>query len=257
MSDDVLDVAARAARAGGEYLAGEFRNGPVEGEFGTDDVKAAVDRATERRVLEVIEEAYPEHAIHGEECGTRAGDGYEWVIDPLDGTNNFASGIPCFATAVAALDGGEPAAAAIYEPLPDTLYRVRRGGGARANGDPIAAGSDLPLDRGTVSLVVGLPALRDDDLAAAAERVERELRARSKRVLQTWSPTVDYGLLARGAIEGLVAVHPEPYEHHAGSLLVSEAGARIVERGDVFVGAANGGILDELRAAVAAEDAGG
>ena len=250
MSDDAIEVAARAARAGGEYLAGEFRDGPVEGEYGTDDVKAAVDRAAERRVLEVVRETYPDHAVHGEEGGRRSGNGYEWVIDPLDGTNNFASGLPCFATAVAALDDGDPVAAAVYEPLPDTMYRAARGRGATANGESIAAGTDRSLDRGTVSLIVGLPALRDEDLAATADRIERALRGRTKRVLQTWSPTVDWGLFARGAIEGVVAVRPERYEHHAGSLLATESGARVEGEDGVFVAAADAEGVDRLRTIV-------
>ncbi|MFB6122996.1 MAG: inositol monophosphatase [Haloferacaceae archaeon] len=251
--DDIARVAKRAARAGGEFLADEFRAGPVAGEFGTDDVRADVDRAAERRVRDVIRDAYPDHAFYSEESGRNEGTGIEWVVDPLDGTNNFASGIPSFATAVAALpDGGTgPLVSAIYEPLPDALYLARRGEGATVNGDPLSADSDLSLDRGTVSLVVGLPAIRDPDRAATAQQIERTLREQSKRVIQTWSPTVDFGLLARGAIEGLVYVHPQGHEQYAGSLLASESGVVSGERDDVYVGASNAETLAAIRSAVA------
>jgi myo-inositol-1(or 4)-monophosphatase len=246
-------VAQRAARAGGEFLADEFRTGPVAAEFGTDDVKADVDRAAERRVRDVIHDAYPDHAFYSEETGRDDGTDIEWVVDPLDGTNNFTSGIPSFATAVAALpvDGTEPLVSAIYEPVPDALYLARRGAGATVNGEPLAADSDLSLDRGTVSLVVGLPAIRDPDLAATAQQIERSLRDQSKRVIQTWSPTVDFGLLARGSIEGLVYVHPQGHEHYAGTLLAAESGVVSRERDDVYVGASTTETLGTIRSTVA------
>jgi len=87
-------VAERAVRAGGTYLAGAFREGPIDADYGPDDVKAAADRAAEDRVLAVIREAYPDHAVHAEESGITGDHRYEWVVDPLDGTNNFAAGKP-------------------------------------------------------------------------------------------------------------------------------------------------------------------
>jgi myo-inositol-1(or 4)-monophosphatase len=219
-------VAERAVRAGGDYLAEAFRDGAVDGDYGTDDVKAAADRAAEERVLGVIREAYPDHAIHAEESGLAGDHRYEWIVDPLDGTNNFASGLPSFATAVCVRCDGRTEVAAVYEPLPDDLYLARRGAGVTVAGEPIAADSDVSLSAGTVSFVVGLPALRDATLRATADRIESSLGAECKRVINTWSPCVDWGLLARGGIEGLVAYYPDVYEQYAGELLAAEAGVR-------------------------------
>jgi myo-inositol-1(or 4)-monophosphatase len=222
-------VAERAARAGGAYLRDEFRSGRLDADHGVDDVRAAADRAAERRVIGVVSDAFPDHAIHAEESGRRAGAGdgerYEWVIDPLDGTNNFAAGIPLFATVVAVREAGTSVAAAIHEPLPETLYRAVRGRGATVNGEDTVVGAPLSLDRGTVALVVGLEAVRDEAALSRARAVEGTLRARCKRVRETWAPAVDWGLLAAGRIEGVVALRPGPYEHHAGALLAAEAGA--------------------------------
>jgi len=217
-------VAERAVRAGGDYLADAFREGAVDADYGSDDVKAAADRAAEDRVLDVVREAYPAHAIDAEESGSAGDHRYEWVVDPLDGTNNFASGIPSFATAVCVLRDGVPEVAAIYEPLPDDLYLARRDAGATVNGEPIAADSDVSLPAGTVSFVVGLPALRDAERRAVADRIESSVETECKRVLDTWSPCVDWGLVARGGIEGLVAYYPDVYEQCAGELLAAEAG---------------------------------
>ncbi|MBB6645338.1 inositol monophosphatase family protein [Halobellus ruber] len=219
-------VAERAVRAGGGYLADAFRDGSIDADYGTDDVKAAADRAAEERVLDVIGEAYPAHAVRAEESGQAGDHRYEWVVDPLDGTNNFAAGVPSFATAACVLHEGTPVVSAVYEPLPDDLYLARRDGGATVDGAPVAADSDVSLSAGTVSFVVGLPALRDADRRAVADRVESSIGAECKRVLDTWSPCVDWGLLARGGIEGLVAYYPDVYEQYAGELLAKEAGAR-------------------------------
>ncbi|SDM19755.1 myo-inositol-1(or 4)-monophosphatase [Halogranum gelatinilyticum] len=246
----LADVATRAARAGGDYLADEFRTGHVEAEYSTDDVKAVADREAEARVLDAIRAEFPGHALHGEESGRQGDSEYEWVVDPLDGTNNFASGLPAFATAVAVLHDGDPVVSAIYEPLPDTLYVARDGVGATVNGDPLSTGSDVALDNGTVSFVVGLPAVRDETLSARADEIERALGDRVKRVVTTWSPCVDWGLVARGALEGIVCFHPDVYEQYAGELLARGAGVASRSENGIYVGAADGATRDALFDAV-------
>jgi myo-inositol-1(or 4)-monophosphatase len=247
MSDHAVDpplleaVAARAVRAGGDYLADAFRDVDVEAEYGTHDVKSAADRIAEDRALAVVEDAFPDHAVHGEESGRDGDHRYEWVVDPLDGTNNFAAGLPSFATAACVLEDGTPLVSAVYEPLPDSLYLARRGEGATVDGEPLTADSDLELPQGTVSFVVGLPAVRDDDHRAVAREVESAVDARCKRVVNTWSPCVDWGLLARGGLEGLVAYRPDVYEQYAGALLAEESGVV----GRAFDIGAGGGDLRE------------
>ncbi|MFB6090163.1 MAG: inositol monophosphatase [Halobellus sp.] len=237
MSDESPDlpvleaVAARAVRAGGDYLRDAFRDREIEAEYGTHDVKSAADEAAEARIVDVIADAFPGHAVHGEESGRNGEDRHEWVVDPLDGTNNFAAGLPSFASAVCVLRDGRPVVSAVYEPLPDTTYLARRGGGATVDGEPTRAESDRTLPQGTVSFVVGLPAVRDETHRATAERVESAVAAECKRVVNTWSPCVDWGLLASGHLEGLVAYRPDVYEHYAGTLLAGEAGVerRVVD----------------------------
>jgi myo-inositol-1(or 4)-monophosphatase len=225
-TDRLAAVAERAVRAGGDHLRETFRDGPITAEYGTDDVNAAADRAAERRIVDVIRAAYPDHGIRTEESEDVDGGPYEWVVDPLDGTNNFAAGVPMFASAVCVRRGDRPVTAAIHEPLPDCLYLARRDGGATADGEPISADSDVSLPTGTVSFVIGLAALRDPARRTVADRIESAVDAECKRVLNTWSPCVDWGLLARGGTEGLVAYCPDVYEQYAGELLAAEAGVR-------------------------------
>ena len=252
-TDDLAAVAAEAVEASGEYLREAFRNGSVDGEFSSIDVKAAADREAERRIQAVIDDHYPDHAFHGEESGRIGEADYRWVVDPLDGTNNFASGYPKFATAVAVLYEDEPVATAIYEPLPDDLYLAERGDGATLNGKPLSATTSLSLDHGTVALVVGLSVATDSDGLTQVRQLESALREQCKRVVTTWAPCVDWGLLARGSIEGLVCVQPELYEQHAGSLLAAESGIvadDTVSENGRYVGSPDGEMTTVLREVV-------
>ena len=121
--EDMESVAVEACRTAGDYLASRFRDAALEAEFDTTDVKAAVDREAEQRVLREIRAEFPDHRVVAEEDGeSGTDDSYTWVVDPLDGTNNFVSGVSVFATAVAVLDAEGPFLSVIYEPLPDALY---------------------------------------------------------------------------------------------------------------------------------------
>jgi len=187
-TDDLAAVAAEAATTGGEYLREAFRTGSVDGEFTGTDVKAAADRESETRIQAVIDAHYPDHAFHGEEAGHIGNSDYCWVVDPLDGTNNFASGYPKFATAVAALHNETPVAAAIYEPLTEDLYLAERDAGATLNGESLSATTSLPLEYGTVALVVGLSVVTDPDGLTQIRALEAALRGQCKRVVTTWAP---------------------------------------------------------------------
>jgi myo-inositol-1(or 4)-monophosphatase len=252
-TDDLVAVAAEAATASGDYLRAAFRAGSVDGEFSNRDVKAAADRESETQIKAVIDDHYPNHAFHGEEAGHVGESDYRWVVDPLDGTNNFASGYPKFATAVATLYENKPVAAAIYEPLTTELYLAERDAGATLNDKPLTATTSLPLEHGTVALVVGLSVATDPDGVARIRALESALRERCKRVVTTWAPCVDWGLLARGSIEGLVCVAPEIYEQYAGSLLAAESGvsaADTVAENGRYVGSPDQSTTETLRAIV-------
>ena len=304
---DFADVAADAAFAAGDRLRSAFRTGHVAGEYGTDDVKTEIDEQAEQAVLDVLDERVSGHATHGEESGRRGESDHVWVIDPLDGTNNFAAGLPSFATAVCCVRDDQPVAAAVYEPLPESLYLAVAGGVDGASdvgaddageggdarllegdalsavrddgvvavnrsaahdadrssltlGTPLRADSETPLEHATISYVVGLPAVRDPGLRAQSRSVRDALEPLPKRVLETWSPCVDWGLLARGGTEAVVTFHPDPYEQFPGTLLAETSGAAIRSRRGLYVAAADERVADRLfdvaSGAIDATDAG-
>lgn len=245
MDDALRATAVRAVEAAGARARESFRAPDPgtrhDGDYTETDVKTALDEACEDRAVAVIREAFPEDAIRSEEAGRLGPTDAErtWILDPLDGTNNVAAGLPTFASAVAVRDDDGTRLAAVHEPLPDDTTVAERGEGVRVDGVPVASGSDLPLARGTVSFVVGLPAVEDPELKREARTHRDALEAASKRVLSTWAPCVDWGLLARGSIEAVVAFRPDVWEVHAGELLARESGACVRESGAVAVHAAS------------------
>ena len=298
----LVDVAATAVLPAGDLLAAEFRTGRVAGEYGAHDVKTEIDERAERLILDALDYHVPEHATYGEETGERGDGPYTWVIDPLDGTNNYAAGFPSFATATCCLRDDEPVAAAVYEPLPGSLYVAGQGMGARGieaaeldtlvetgdretetvavepddsvtgnldgpvtvdidgpdpAGRTLAADSDTALDHGTVSFIVGLPVVRNPERRARADRLVDAVDATCKRVLQSWSPCVDWGLLARGGTEAVVSFRPDPFEQFAGSLLAAESGATIRESAELYVAAADPTVADQLYALATEHSSGG
>lgn len=250
MLSTVENTAVRACLAGGRHLRERFGD-EVDAEFSAHDVKAAADRASEDRMLSVIRSTHPDHAVYAEESGDVAVEGeYRWVVDPLDGTNNFVSGLPSFATAAAVLDDDGPVVGCVYVPVSDDLYVARRGAGVTHDGDPVSATSDVPVEKATVAFVVGHDVKLDGRLDEAAA-MRAALGDATKRVVESWSPCVHWGALARGRLDGMVCFHPDDEEQHVGELLAAEAGAAVARpEEDSYVAATTADVRDALVDAV-------
>ena len=262
--DQIQAVARAAVLAGGAELRDRYRDGDAEAEYGAHDVKAAADVAAESRMLPVVRGAFPDHAVFAEEAGEFPGDEpYRWIVDPLDGTNDFAAGLPTFASSVAVLRGGSPLVAAVHQPATDETYVARAGDGVRYDGERVtatdarvaersedgsrtAAGAESDVASATVAVIVGRDVPRDPTLAAEADAIRDALGDRVKRVLDSWAPTVHSGLLARGRLQGLVQFHPDEEERAVTELLATEAGAAVRREGDLSVAATDEAALGEL-----------
>ncbi len=243
MEPTLEPVAVRACLAAGRELRRRFETDTVDAERTIYDAKDAADRAAEERVLGVVRDAFPDHAVYAEESGDVRTDGpYRWVVDPLDGTNNFVTGMASFGTSVAVLDDDGPVLGVVYVPMTDELYVAKRGDGVTYNDDPVVADSDVPLDHASVGYVIGHRVKRDERKDAAS-RLYTAIDDEVKRVINTWSPVVHWGLLARGRLEAMVTFHADEEEQHVGELLAVESGAAIRQDGPLFVAA-----IDETQA---------
>ncbi|HEX2194716.1 MAG TPA: inositol monophosphatase family protein [Candidatus Limnocylindria bacterium] len=155
-----LDFANQVARAAGEILRASYGHVERVDRKSRRDVVTEVDFASERLVLDAIRGRYPEDAILAEEsghhrrAGRRDGTGRTWVVDPLDGTVNYANGIPYFCVSVALVAEGAPAVGVVYDPLRDDCYAATADGGATHNGRPAVASVKEDLGDFVVSLAV-------------------------------------------------------------------------------------------------------
>ncbi len=130
------ELLIECVRAGGRVLLDHFGKG-IEATLkeNQSSVVTAADLASERCILERIRARYPNHGTLAEESGFRAGDSdLVWVVDPLDGTSNFAAGLPWFGVLLALLERGKPVLGAMYLPVTNELYLAERGGGLTCNG---------------------------------------------------------------------------------------------------------------------------
>ena len=248
----VLEATAiEACTVGGRYLRETFRAGETAADLLEHDVKSSADTGSEERMLAVIRSRFPDHRIDAEESGIHGGTGYEWVVDPLDGTNNFESGLPSFATAVTvvALERDEPVLGVVYVPLLEDLYVGRRGEGVRHDGRPVAVdeGRTADPETATVVSVIGHDVKRDPEHRAVSERINRAIEDRCKRRLESWSPTVHWGLLARGRLDGIVCYRPDREEQLLGELFARESGLETVAGDEWFVAAESDARCGELR----------
>ncbi|ESP87145.1 inositol monophosphatase family protein [Candidatus Halobonum tyrrellensis] len=222
-------VARRAARAGAAVASERFRTDlAVETKTEETDVVTQADRDAQRRVVETLREAFPDDAVVGEEDDERKtvpDEGPAWVVDPIDGTNNYVRGIRVFATAVAAVADGEPLAAAVDLPAVGDTYASDADGAFR-DGDPASvSGVDDP-ELATAAPTVWWGFDRRDEYAAAC----RGIVERCADMRRFGCAQATLAMVADGAIEGTITnVRCHPWDTVAGVHLVRQAGGRVTD----------------------------
>lgn len=247
-------VAREAVTFAADYLRERFDDGHLDADFTASDVKATADREAEQRVMATIEDAFPEHSITAEESGDHPGrEDRRWVVDALDGTNNFAAGVPTFGVAATLVDEDGPRTTAVAVPMLDDVYVATRGEGVTYNGNSVGVdgGNGVPPAHATTVSIIGKPVIESDDLTADHRSNLDALRGECKRVIETWAPVVYWGLLARGRVGAFYCFHPAEREQVAGSLLAREAGCVERSEGDLSVFARDEKTRDALWSAVA------
>ncbi len=219
-----LDFAIEQARRAGALLReGQGRVLEVNHK-GAIDLITEYDLRSEQLLVEAIQEAYPGDAILAEEEGELGEGEARWLIDPLDGTTNYAHGLPIFTVSIAWAVDLRPLVGVVYDPMRDELFHALQGGGAWLNGRRLQVSQERVLESSL--LVTGFPYDRRtnpennlDHFAAFA------LRTRGVRRLGAAS--LDLANVAAGRFDGYWEVRLWPWDWAAGMLLVEEAGGRI------------------------------
>lgn len=223
-----LKIATRAVKEGGEALLPLYRRGTYRTSVkGDTSLQTEADLLAEEIIIARLQGAFPGHTIESEERGllARPASPFSWKIDPLDGTENFVLGIPYFSSTATFLIHNEPWAAVVYDPVMEALYTAERGKGARLNGVALHVSRTHDLKGCRAFLIPDFATKHHEQTVA----LRQKLHARCRRVLDTWSPALDWCLVASGKADLVVAVAHEPIAPDAGMLILKEAGGEVTD----------------------------
>lgn len=249
--DNLLALAVRAVKESGQIQKkwlGKDKKVELKGEI---NLLTEVDRRCEARIIEIIKEVFPEHNILTEETPMPEGPSpYRWIIDPLDGTTNYAHGYPCFCTSVALELEEKIVVGAIYDPMLDELFTALQGKGAFLNGERIAVSATERLTNALIC--TGFPYdLRESPVNNVDHFNNFIMEARAVR--RDGSAALDLCYVAMGRFDGFWELKLYPWNVAAGKLLVEEAEGSVTDFSggplDIYgqeILASNGRIHEEM-----------
>jgi myo-inositol-1(or 4)-monophosphatase len=225
MSDAPLAVAVEAARAAGRILkerADSIGTIQYKGEI---DPVTEVDLLCEQEVIGRIKKAFPGHAFLAEESGATAGNAdHLWIIDPLDGTVNYAHGYPCYCVSIGYQHKGEVVVGVVYNPCLDELFVAGKGQGATLNGNPISVSTTTDLKQSL--LATGFPYDINESSDNNLDHFQNFIVA-CQAIRRPGSAAMDLCYTAMGRFEGFWELKLHPWDFAAGWLMVEEAGGTV------------------------------
>jgi len=218
-------VAQEAARKAGAMLRSMLGTDlHVRAKDVRTNLVTEADMRAEALIRDIIGKEYPEDAVLGEESGSTGGKGAgRWIVDPLDGTTNYAHGYRCFCVSIAYERDGALSLGCVYDPMADELFHAVRGGGSFCNGAPIRVSecNDLAV----AMLVTGFPAHRVDDPRANLLPFGDFLKI-TRAIRRDGSAALDLCYVACGRFDGFWEPGLHAWDIAAGALIVEEAGGR-------------------------------
>lgn len=221
----MLNFAIRVAKDAGRLLRDRVGTRIDIDHKGAIDIVTDVDLASERLIREAISTYYPRHEILAEEGGlSESGSEYRWIVDPLDGTTNYAHGYPIFCVSIALECKGEVVLGVVYDPMRDELFTAERGGGAALNNRPIHVSKTAELMQGLLS--TGFPYdIKTSKLTNLDHWANFAMNAQALR--RDGAAALDLCYVACGRFDGFWELNLSPWDTAAGALIVTEAGGRV------------------------------
>jgi myo-inositol-1(or 4)-monophosphatase len=224
----MLELAIKAAREAGAMLkdlAGKAER--IDRKAGEEtNLVTELDRRSEEMIIGRVKAEYPEHEVLAEESGRDSKKSeYRWIIDPIDGTTNFAHGLPIFAVSIGIEFQGTLVAGVVYDPTRDEMFTVEKGKGAFLNGDRISVSTTTRLIESVVA--TGFPY----DIRSNSENIEhfRNFLFEARALRRLGSAAIDLCYVACGRLDGYWELSLNPWDMAAGVLLVEEAGGKFTD----------------------------
>ncbi|MGE3920288.1 MAG: inositol monophosphatase family protein [Gammaproteobacteria bacterium] len=248
----ILNIAMKAARRAGEIIVRAFDR--IELVQATEkhphDYVTEVDQRSEQAIIEIIQQNYPTHAIIAEESGEHQGSDFTWIIDPLDGTNNFVHGIPHFSVSIAIKHKERLEHGVIYDPLRDELFYTSRGEGVYLNDRRLRVRNNQALEKAIIT--TGLP-FRNHDMLKRYLTEFTEVASAVADMRRLGSAALDLAYVAAGRVDGYFEHALKSWDIAAGILMVKEAGGMVTDTqgGETYlqtgdIAAANPKLLPKL-----------
>ncbi|HYW69209.1 MAG TPA: inositol monophosphatase family protein [bacterium] len=249
--NELTRLAMEAARSAGAVILEGFEKPHVTSMKGRRELVTEVDRASEEIIIRTISAACPDDLIIAEETAPELAESPRvWIVDPLDGTNNYAHGYPFFSVAIALEEEGQLVAGVVHDPLRDEMFVAETGRGASINGQPMRVSGNESLLESLVA--TGFPYDRTDDSGNNLDNLNRFIVA-VRGIRRGGSAELDLAYVARGRLDGFWEQGLKTWDVSAGGLIVREAGGTVTNfggdgwdhrRGDVV--ATNGRIHQQM-----------
>lgn len=224
MLKDIIEISEIA----GEIIRDGFgKNFQIEYKTNEKNLVTEIDKKSEKAILDYITKKYPSHAILTEESGEHKNNSeFLWVIDPLDGTTNFAHGLPIFSVSIGVMRKNQIVAGVVYDVMQNIIYSAEKGSGAFAGDKKLNVSKNDNLNLSV--LVTGFPydvAENPDNVFERFTSVTKKARA----VRRLGSAAIDFCYVARGVFDGFWEVSLHPWDMCAGKLIVEEAGGLVTD----------------------------
>lgn len=224
----MLDKVIYIAREAGEILRSGFgKNFMIEYKTNVANLVTEFDKKSEKTIIDFIKKEYPAHSVLAEESGMHdSSSEYLWVIDPLDGTTNFAHGLPIFSVSIGVQKNGEMICGVVYDVMRDAMYSAEKGSGSFCNGRKLSVSTNDDLHKSV--LVTGFPYNVHENPDFAYERFAAFLRV-ARAVRRLGSAAIDMSYVAEGVFDGFWEVSLNSWDMAAGIILIEEAGGKITD----------------------------
>lgn len=227
----ILKTAIKAAKTAGKIHRQYFlkKTTTIKTKSTSFDLVTTADIEAEKAIKKIIKKQFPNHSFLGEESGSEIKDSpYTWIVDPLDGTNNFASGLPIFCASVALAKEKQTIAAAIYDVTRNELFYASKGGGAFLNGQPIKV-ADIDSLQNSL-LITGFYYSRGKEMLETLDNIKHFFQHGIRGIRRLGSAALDLCYVAAGRTGGFWEFELKPWDFAAGKLIVEEAGGEVTNQ---------------------------
>ena len=223
----IKNIGIEAANKSEQILISYFGDLKTYEKKGSIDLVTRADKESEQVIIDTILKAFPDHGVIAEESGMMRPDAENvWIIDPLDGTTNFAHGVPIYAISIAFAVNGETLFGIVYNPSMKELFIGEKGGGATLNGQPISVSTTERLFDSLI--VTGFPYSLHDRLPSLLNKFEIMLK-HTQGIRRLGAAALDLCYVACGRFDGFWEQLLKPWDTAAGSLIAHEAGGAVTD----------------------------